>query len=69
MSNAIFNPPTPVNEPIYNYGKGSPERAALKVALKEMKKNEVDIPLFIGGKEVRTGNTHEMRPPRSGKDP
>jgi len=63
MSNAIFTPPTPVNEPVLNYGKGSPERAALKAAIKEMKSKEVDIPMWIGGKDVRTGNTHALKSP------
>lgn len=63
MSNAIFTPPTPVNEPILNYGKGSAERAALQAAIKEMKSTEVDVPLLIGGTEIRTGNIHDMRPP------
>src|SRR5579862_4512593 len=49
--------PTPVNEPIKSYSPGSPERAALKAKLKEMSAERIDIPLFIGGHEVRTGNT------------
>ncbi len=48
--------PAPVNEPIKNYAPGSPERASLKSRLKEMAGEKVDIPLFIGGKEVKTGN-------------
>src|SRR5262245_758196 len=48
--------PTPVNEPNLGYLSGSPERAALKARLKEMASERIDIPLIIGGKEVRTGN-------------
>jgi 1-pyrroline-5-carboxylate dehydrogenase len=60
-SNAVFNGhrrvPPPVNEPIRSYAPGSPERASLKARLDAMAKEKVDIPLFIGGKEIRTGST------------
>ena len=49
--------PPPVNDPIRSYAPGSSERASLKARLKTMAAETVDIPLFIGGKEVRTGNT------------
>ena len=49
--------PTPVNEPVKTYGPGSPERRELKQRLEQMAKERVDIPLIIGGREVRTGNT------------
>jgi 1-pyrroline-5-carboxylate dehydrogenase len=49
--------PIPVNEPIKAYGPGSPEKAALKARLKEMAAETIDIPLVIGGREVRTGDT------------
>jgi 1-pyrroline-5-carboxylate dehydrogenase len=49
--------PPPVNEPIKSYAPGSPERASLKARLKTMAAETVDIPLFIGGKEIRTGET------------
>jgi len=49
--------PPPVNEPVKSYAPGSPERAALKSRLASMQKERVDIPLVIGGREVRTGNT------------
>ncbi|MBI4425608.1 MAG: L-glutamate gamma-semialdehyde dehydrogenase [Elusimicrobia bacterium] len=55
--------PPPVNEPVLNYAPGSAEKKALKARLAEMKSREVDIPLFIGGKEVRTGKTVECRSP------
>ena len=48
--------PHPVNEPIRGYAPGSPERAALKARLAAMAAEKADIPLVIGGKEVRTGN-------------
>ena len=49
--------PPPVNEPIRSYAPGSPERASLKARLKAMAGETVDIPLIIGGKEIRTGDT------------
>jgi 1-pyrroline-5-carboxylate dehydrogenase len=53
----IFRPPTPVNEPIRDYAPGSPERASLQKRLKEMASERIEIPLVIGGEEVRTGKT------------
>src|SRR6266581_3742769 len=47
--------PTPVNEVIRSYAPGSPERAALKDRLRSMSSEQIDIPLIIGGKEMRTG--------------
>ena len=49
--------PPPVNEPIRSYAPGSPERAALKARLNAMAAERIDIPLVIGGKEIRTGKT------------
>ncbi|MGC4085144.1 MAG: aldehyde dehydrogenase family protein [Vicinamibacterales bacterium] len=48
---------TPVNEPIKAYAPGSPERASLETALNRMAGEQVDIPIVIGGREIRTGNT------------
>ncbi|MEQ1730672.1 MAG: L-glutamate gamma-semialdehyde dehydrogenase [Vicinamibacterales bacterium] len=48
---------TPVNEPIRAYAPGSAERASLKSALDRMASTSIDIPIVIGGKEIRTGNT------------
>src|SRR6185295_9514069 len=48
--------PPPVNEPVRAYAPGSPERASVKSRLKEMAGDKVVIPLFIGGKEVKTGS-------------
>ena len=49
--------PKPINEPIRNYEPGSPEKASLKEKLAELSQKEIEIPLIIGGKEVRTGDT------------
>ena len=67
MKNAVFNFPVPANEPVKSYLKGSPERVALEAELKRQSGIQLDIPLIIGGKEIRTGNTgkvvmpHRMR--------
>jgi len=63
MSNARFSVPKPVNEPVLNYAPGSPERAKFFARLAELKSKVVDIPMFIGGEEVRTGKKHEIRSP------
>ena len=56
MLNGIVRVPEPVNEPVLAYAPGSPERASIKKRLAEMLGETVDIPLVIGGEEVRTGN-------------
>jgi 1-pyrroline-5-carboxylate dehydrogenase len=48
--------PPPVNEPVKSYAPGSPEKAALKTRLASMAKERIDIPIIIGGKEIRTGD-------------
>jgi len=57
MSNAKFTLPQPINEPILSYAPGSPERQALKAALNKIAGEQIEIPLIIGGKEIRTGQT------------
>ncbi len=56
MSNAKFSLPDPKNEPILSYQPGSPERQQLKEELAKLSGETIEIPLIIGGKEVRTGN-------------
>jgi 1-pyrroline-5-carboxylate dehydrogenase len=63
MLKGFFDVPKPVNEPVLNYGPRSLERAALKAALAEGRSAVIDIPMYIGSKEVRTGKTAEIRPP------
>ena len=58
-----FRVPAPVNEPIHSYAPGTPERAELKAALRRVAGEEVEIPVVIGGKRIRTGNVHEIRAP------
>ncbi len=67
MQYGDFYYPMPANEPVLNYAPGSPEKAALKAALKELKATKIDVPMYIGNEEVRTGNTMELRPPHERK--
>lgn len=63
MSNSIFKVPVAVNEPVLNYAPGSPERKALKSTLDAMRKEEIDVPMYIAGKPVHTDKKGELRPP------
>ena len=49
--------PTPINEPVLSYAPGSRERSELKLALKDLSSRQIEIPVVIGGKEIRTGKT------------
>src|SRR2546422_4090950 len=55
--NTIPKIPVPVNEPVLSHAPGTPDRAELKRALKDLSARPIEIPLVIGGKEVRTGKT------------
>jgi 1-pyrroline-5-carboxylate dehydrogenase len=63
MNLGYFSYPLPVNEPVLTYGPGTAERKALKAVLKELKNEEADIPMYIGGKEVRTSKKVAIHPP------
>ncbi|RME83781.1 MAG: L-glutamate gamma-semialdehyde dehydrogenase [Caldilineae bacterium] len=63
MTNAYFKVPRPYNEPVLDYAPGSPERAELQAMLEKMAGEEVEVPLYIGGEEVRTGDLAEIRAP------
>ena len=67
MRNAIINFPVPANEPVKAYLKGSPERVALEAELERQSNLIVDIPIIIGGKEIRTGNTGTVTCPHDHK--
>src|SRR5687767_604808 len=67
MGFGTFSYPMPVNEPVYNYAAGSPEKKRLKEVLAELKKQELDIPMYIGSKEIRTNNLVPIRPPHETK--
>jgi 1-pyrroline-5-carboxylate dehydrogenase len=63
MNLGYFAYPLPQNEPVLNYAPGSKERENLKKTLNELKSKPQEVPMFIGGKEVRTGNLKEIHPP------
>lgn len=63
MDLGYFSYPAPSNEPVLSYAVGSPERANLRRVLHELKSTQLDVPMIIGGQEVRTGNVAEMHPP------
>ena len=57
MNLGYFAYPLPQNEPVLNYAPGSKEKLEQKKVLKELKSFEADIPMYIGGKEIRTEKT------------
>ena len=67
MANAFFQVPQAVNEPVFSYAPGTPERAELKAALKELKSQELDIPMSIGGRHITTDTKVPLNPPHEHK--
>src|SRR5260221_6524884 len=67
MPKGFYAVPHPRNETVLSYGPGSKERAALKKAIEAARSMVLDIPMYIGGKEVRSGKTLEIRPPHDHK--
>ena len=67
MGKGFFNVPIAVNEPVKSYAPGSPEREAVLKAYNEMINTTVDVPMYINGKDVTTGNTRTMSPPHDHK--
>lgn len=63
MNLGYFNYPMPANEPVLNYAPGSAEKKRLKEVLAELKSKELDVPMYIGSKEVRTNKKSAIRPP------
>ena len=63
MPKGFFNVPVAKNEPVKSYAPGSPERAALKVKLDELRNTEVELPMIIGGREVTTDRRIRIAPP------
>ena len=63
MSQEIFQVPVAVNEPVKSYAPGSPEKAELKKALDELMSKEVELPMIIDGKEVKSGKKVAINPP------
>lgn len=67
MNNGVIKIPYPKNEPVRAYAPGSAEKKSLKTTLSELKKMEIEIPVIIGGQEVKTGNMGECRCPHNHK--
>ena len=67
MNNSLFSFNRPQNEPVLQYLKGSAERKALDEALEKISKEEIEIPLIIGGKEIKTGNLGKVVMPHNHK--
>ncbi len=65
MNNAQFYFGRPANEPVYSYAEGTPDRIALEKELERQSNLEVEIPLIIGGQEIRTGNTTKVTMPHN----
>ena len=63
MQIGYFDYPTPANEPVLSYAPGTPEKLALKKALASLKSKTMDIPMYINGKAVSTGNKIAIHPP------
>ena len=67
MGKGFFNVPVAINEPVKSYAPGSPEREAVLKTYKEMFNSKIDVPLYINGKDIETGNTRTMSPPHDHK--
>ncbi len=67
MGKGFFTVPIAVNEPVKSYAPGSPERKAVLEAYKKMYKSKTEVPLYINGKDIKTGNTKPMSPPHDHK--
>ena len=67
MGKGFFNVPIAINEPVKGYAPGSPERDAVLKAYKEMFNSNIDVPLYINGKDVKTSKTRTMSPPHDHK--
>ena len=67
MLKGFFNVPKAVNEPVKSYAPNSAEKAAVLAAYKKMWNEKIDLPLYIGDQEIRTGNTKTMSAPHDHK--
>ncbi|WP_346236966.1 L-glutamate gamma-semialdehyde dehydrogenase [Niabella insulamsoli] len=63
MSLGTFSYPLPANEPVLSYAPGTREREQLKITLAELKSTRIDIPMYIGSKEIHTNNKISIHPP------
>mgnify|MGYP000255199002 CR=1 FL=1 len=69
MSFGLFRVPEPINEPVRSYAPGTPERDQLKAAYRKLAGETFDIPLWIGGRQIRTGNTAPLIVPHRRRQP
>ncbi len=67
MGKGFFQVPTAINEPVKSYAPGTPEREEVLATYKSMYNSSVDVPLYIDGEEIRTGDTGTMSPPHDHK--
>jgi 1-pyrroline-5-carboxylate dehydrogenase len=67
MLKGFFNVPKAVNEPVKSYAPNSPEKAKVLEAYTKMWNETIDVPLYIGNNEIRTGNTRNMSAPHDHK--
>ncbi|MVZ62351.1 L-glutamate gamma-semialdehyde dehydrogenase [Sphingobacterium humi] len=67
MLKGFFNVPVPTNEPVYSYAPGTKERSLLKEAIAAARATEIDIPMYIAGKEVRSDKKVKITPPHDHK--
>jgi hypothetical protein len=63
MANAFYKVPFPINEPVKEYKPGSPEKAELKKMISKLRNEIWEVPMVIGGEEIRTDNTSDIFPP------
>lgn len=63
MATGFFNVPKAINEPVKSYAPGSAERKELQAMLKKLRSEERDIPMYIGGKEIRSNDKARLAPP------
>lgn len=63
MLKGFFNVPKAVNEPVKSYAPGSPERATVAATYSKMWNSQIEVPLYIGNEEIKTGNTKNMTAP------
>lgn len=67
MPKGFYNVPKAVNEPVKSYAPNSPEKAAVQATYREMWNAKIDVPLYIGSEEIKTGNTRNITPPHDHK--
>ena len=63
MPKGIYTVPAVTNEVVRSYAPNSTDRKELQAALSELRSKEVDLPMYVGSKEIRTGNKVRMAPP------